>query len=203
MTQLLQRTLSLPLAFDLHQKVVGGGDSKRRFVEEYVQPQATQRVLDIGCGTGALRALMPQGTTYLGVEISPAYVEAARSRFGDASEFVCADLRTFELPAGHKFDLVMAYGVFHHLDDDAARRAVALAATALGERGRLVIAEPCRLPRDQGWLERLLMWLDRGRFIRAVDEYTALIEDRFARITTDVVADSYHVPYTMVIVEAA
>ena len=188
--------------FDLHQRLVGGRDSKRRFVEEHVGPQPTDRVLDIGSGTGALRERMPEAISYLGVEINPAYVEAARSRFGDAGEFICSDIGAFELPAGQTFDFAIAYGVFHHLDDETSRRAIAIAAAGLREGGRLVMAEPCWLPGRQGWFERLLMRFDRGSFIRTIDEYVALFEGRFEAIATRILADSYRVPYTMVVIDA-
>jgi SAM-dependent methyltransferase len=198
----LQRVLEIPQAFDLYQRLVGGRDSKRRFVEEHVEPHATDRVLDIGCGTGALRSLMPNGVSYLGVEIDPGYVDAARSRFGNEGEFVCSDIRTLELPAERTFDLAIAYGVFHHLDDDTASRAVDVAATALAGAGRLVISEPCWVPGSQRSFERLLMRLDRGSFVRTIDEYVALVGTRFDQIATHVVPDTYRVPYTMVVVDA-
>src|SRR5687767_11214681 len=110
--------LGAPRAFDLHQRLVGARNSQRRFVEAHVRPKPGDKVLDIGCGTGPLRALLPNELTYLGVEIDPAYVDVARARFGDEGEFVCSDIATFEPPSGHAFDLAIAYGVFHHLDDD-------------------------------------------------------------------------------------
>lgn len=202
MVQVLRRTLSAPRAFDLHQRLVGGRDSKRRFVEKHVGPQPTDRVLDIGSGTGALRELMPEEISYLGVEINPAYVEAARSRFGEAGEFICSDIGAFELPAGQTFDFVIAYGVFHHLDDETSRRAITIAAAALADGGRLVMAEPCWLPGRQSRFERLLMRFDRGSFVRTVDEYVGLLEGQFETIATRIMANTYRVPYTMVVVDA-
>jgi SAM-dependent methyltransferase len=158
-------------------------------------------VLDIGCGTGALLGLLPNRVTYLGVEIDPAYVDAARARFGEAGEFVCSDIGSLQLPSGRAFDLAIAYGVFHHLDDDTARRAVDVAATALADGGRFVIMEPCWVPGGQGWFERFLMGLDRGRFVRTIDDYAFLAATRLESIATHVVPDTCRLPYTMVVVE--
>ena len=201
MAQVLRKVLEAPRAFDAYQRLVGGHESKRRFVEEYVRATPGDSVLDIGCGTGALRTLMPQRLTYLGVEIDSSYVELARSRLGDDGEIVCADIGSFEMPPGREFDLAIAYGVFHHLDDRTAAHAVDIAAAALAEAGRFVISEPCWVP-AQGAFERLLMRLDRGRFVRTIDGYVALVRSRFGRVDTHVVRDTYRVPYTMVVVEA-
>jgi SAM-dependent methyltransferase len=199
--QVLRKVLEAPRAFDAYQRLVGGHESKRRFVDDYVRPTPGDNVLDIGCGTGALRTLMPRKLTYLGVEIDPSYVELARSRLDDDDEVVRADIGAFELPPGRRFDLAVAYGVFHHLDAATAQRAVDVAAQALAERGRFVIAEPCWAP-GQGAFERLLMRLDRGRFVRTIDEYAELVRSRFARVETAVMRDTYRVPYTMVVVDA-
>jgi SAM-dependent methyltransferase len=197
----LQKVLEDPRVFDFHQRLVGGEASKRFFIDEYVRAAPCDRVFDIGCGTGALRMLMPSRLTYLGVEIDPNYAAAARSRVGEGGEVVCADIGSFDAPPDREFDLAIAYGVFHHLDDETAHHAVDVAAAAVVEGGRFLISEPCRLV-GQGLLERLLMQLDRGQFVRTIDEYVALVRRRFPRADTHVMRDTYRVPYSMVVVEA-
>jgi SAM-dependent methyltransferase len=196
----LHRVLEIPRAFDLWQRLGGGHQSKRQFIDEYVRPSPCDSVLDLGCGTGALRALMSDEVSYLGVEIDLDYVAAARKRFRDNSEFICSDLASVVLPTGRTFTLAIAYGVFHHLDDGTARRAVDLAADALDPEGRFVIDEPCWAP-GQGRLETFLLRLDRGKFVRTVDEYKALLLTRFQNVNALVVRNLYRVPYTMVVLE--
>jgi SAM-dependent methyltransferase len=196
----MQRVLEIPRAFDLWQRIGGGYDSKRQFVEEYVRPRPGDRILDLGCGTGALRGWIRVPVEYLGVEINPVYVRAARERFGDDAEFICSDIASVELPPDRRFDLAIAYGVFHHLDDSTARRGVALAAAALDHGGRFVIDEPCWIPR-QGRLETLLMRIDRGKFVRTIDGYRGLLRTAVEDVETHVVPNVYRVPYTMVVVE--
>src|SRR5436309_2244308 len=58
-------------------------------------------VLDCGCGYGRLVEMMPAGWRgkYLGVDISPDFVELARKKYGDRPlAFEAADLRGLPLP---------------------------------------------------------------------------------------------------------
>ncbi|MGD7707580.1 class I SAM-dependent methyltransferase [Microlunatus sp. Y2014] len=85
---------------------------------------ASQRVLDVGCGTGTLlHAGVAAGATMVGVDIAPGMAEAARRRVPEATVVVAdaqsADLR--ELAPGDAFDLVVSrFGVMFFADPVAA-----------------------------------------------------------------------------------
>lgn len=90
--------------------------------------EAGQRVLDVGCGTGATtlelaRAVAPNGEA-LGVDISAAMVEIARDRAGgaaqDGARFEVADVQVDDVDAG-SFDAVFSrFGVMFFADPAAA-----------------------------------------------------------------------------------
>lgn len=72
------------------------------------------RALDLGCGPGrnALH-LAAAGFSVDAVDLSPAAIEWARERAGDADvRFLCGDAFTLELG---EYDLVYDSGCFHHL----------------------------------------------------------------------------------------
>ena len=100
-------------------------------------------VLEIGCATGELIAAMPvaPGGRKLGIDISPANIEAARARFPQL-EFACGDFAA--LPAS-AFDVVVLSDVLEHVPDDVAflRDAARL--------GRTVLVN---LPLEDNWLNR-------------------------------------------------
>lgn len=196
------RFLSVPHAFDAFQRLVGAQASKRRFVENEVRASPGGRVLDLGCGTGALLEYLPAGTRYVGVDVSPAYIRAARERHGPAGAFVCADVTSFRPREGEAFDVAMAYGFFHHLDDDQAEKAFAVARSALGSSGRMVAAEPC-VTSERGVLESALMALDRGAFIRTPAEYASLAEGAFADVKLRILRGELRIPYTFALLEAS
>jgi SAM-dependent methyltransferase len=60
-------------------------------------------VLDIGCGTGGhAQVLAERGYEVHGVDVSPAMLEVARAKTGDAVSYTQADARSFDL--GRTFD---------------------------------------------------------------------------------------------------
>jgi 2-polyprenyl-3-methyl-5-hydroxy-6-metoxy-1,4-benzoquinol methylase len=83
-------------------------------------PQAARRVLDLGCSSGALGAAIKarQPAEVVGVELDPAYADAARERLDGC---VTADVE--ELFAGDpgeqlgRFDCIVAADVLEHLRD--------------------------------------------------------------------------------------
>ena len=98
---------------------------------------SARRVLDIGCGAGTLvEAAVAAGADAVGVDISPAMVEAAQRRVPTAT-VVTADAQTADLLAaapGEPFDRVVSrFGVMFFADPEAAFANIR-SATAPGAR---------------------------------------------------------------------
>jgi SAM-dependent methyltransferase len=99
---------------------------------EMLAPRPGERILDLGCGDGALtEKLVSFGCTVVGVDASPEQVEAARARGLDAR--VC---RAEALPFAGEFDAVLSNAVLHWVKDQAA--ALAAIHRALRPGGRIV-----------------------------------------------------------------
>lgn len=192
--------LSLPSAYRTFRRLVGG--DLDRYVAEYVKPQPGAKILDIGCGPGDMLSALP-GTDYVGLDISPEYIEAAKRRFGAAGRFLCADvgLATIEQERG-QFDLVLATGVLHHLDDERAGSLFDLARVALRPGGRLITYDGCYVP-EQSRLARWVLSKDRGKFVRTRDEYVRLASSFFSQIEPHVRHDVLRIPYTHLIMYCA
>lgn len=75
---------------------------------------AGKRVLDLGCGHGALSLeLASLGATVLGVDLSEPRVRWAKQNAGDLAQFVCADVSTLD----GEFDFVFSKDTFEHVAD--------------------------------------------------------------------------------------
>lgn len=95
---------------------------------ERARPAPGERVIDVGCGTGAtLLAVAPRvtpGGSVLGVDISAPMLEVARRRVGAAGlspvEFAQVDVQTHRFEP-HRFDLALSrFGVMFFSDPVAA-----------------------------------------------------------------------------------
>jgi cyclopropane fatty-acyl-phospholipid synthase-like methyltransferase len=171
---------------------------RARYVAEYVQPKPGNKVLDIGCGPGDILPFLP-GVDYMGLDISSEYIEAAKKRFGSAGRFYCVDVGMTDLKGEQgRFDLVLATGVLHHLDDERAGQLFELARSALRSGGRLITYDGCYVP-EQSRLARWMLSRDRGKYVRSREEYLRLASRSFARVESHVRHDLLRIPYTHLI----
>lgn len=193
----LYSLLSLPAVYRGFTALVLG-DASRIYVSDYVQPVAGEKVLDIGCGPGDILNYLPP-VNYLGFDINADYIKAAQKRFGKRGRFFCGDvgLAAIDEEAG-TFDLVMATGVLHHLDDGRAAQLFELAYKALRPGGRLITYDGCYVA-GQPRLARFVVSHDRGEFVRRREDYTRLAAGCFSKVEAFVRHDLLRIPYTHLI----
>lgn len=101
-------------------------------VLDLLAPRPGERVLDVGCGDGALTAKLAEaGAVVVGIDPAPDFVAAAKARGLDARL-----LDATSLPFDREFDAVFTNAVLHWIADiDAALRGVR---RALRDGGRFV-----------------------------------------------------------------
>jgi SAM-dependent methyltransferase len=191
--------LKFPRAYSLFGTLVGG-DGRRRFAENHVRPFPGQRILDIGCGPADILEVLPEGVVYVGFDESGEYVNAARRRYAQRGEFRRAGV-TRELVGQYKsFDLVLALGILHHLDDAGCATLLQIAREALVPGGRFISLDGCYLD-GQSRLALYLLRRDRGKFVRATDRYLALARSVFGTVESRVYDDLMRIPYTHLVME--
>jgi 2-polyprenyl-3-methyl-5-hydroxy-6-metoxy-1,4-benzoquinol methylase len=109
-------------------------------------PAAARRVLDVGCGGGAVGAALKaeRGCEVVGLEGFPEAAECARERL---DQVLCLDLDSLDaLPPGlGRFDAIVFGDVLEHLRDPA--RLVRTLLPALGDEGVMV----CSVPNVRHW----------------------------------------------------
>jgi len=182
--------------------MVGKVSAPRTFLAEHAKPAPGEKILDIGCGPADILAYLPEAN-YTGFDISPEYVRAAKQRFGTRGRFYSGDvgLATIEGEQG-TFDLVMAIGVVHHLDDAQAAKLFELARQALRPDGRLVTYDGCYVPK-QSPIARWMLAHDRGKFVRTQEKYHRLASACFAKVEPRIRQDLLRVPYTHLILRCS
>jgi SAM-dependent methyltransferase len=190
----LHRPLAWPVAYDWLQELLGSRTIRRRFVCDVVRPSARARVLDIGCGTAQILAYLPPAIEYVGYDADQRYIERACRRFGARARFFCAAID--QAPSEPEaFDIVLATGVLHHLDDAAAGRLFAAALRQLRPGGTLVTIDPVLHP-NQSALSRWLVAMDRGSHVRTPAGYQALAAAHCNDLETRLLVNLSIVPYS-------
>ncbi len=182
-------------------RLVGAKDFFRAYVRDWIRPGTAARVLDIGCGTADILELLPAGITYVGFDLNEDYLAVARRRYGSRGEFIRATVAETQVGTFGRFDVVMANGLLHHLDNAGVERVVQIAAAALRPGGRFITLDGVLTPK-QSRLARFFVQHDRGRFVRDEAGYRQLLESGFARVQTRILTEGIRLPYSFIIMEA-
>ncbi len=195
----LRSVLSSAPVYSLTQRVLSSATFDAMFLADHVHPEAGERVMDLGCGTAAILRAMPD-VRYVGVDRHEPYLRSARRRYGEAAEFIRAGVTDRSFWLDRRFDLVLAIGLLHHLDNEQCRCVFAHAADHLEDGGRLVALDGAIEP-GQSRVARWLIDRDRGQDVRASRGYAALAEPFFDAVSVSVRDDMIRVPYTYAILE--
>ena len=188
----LRSVLIYPPAYKLLQNLARRKKHTREYVEKYIKPQEGNAVLDIGCGPAEILDFFPK-VKYYGLDLSSNYINEAKKKYGDRGEFFCQELSETSVPAGIKFDIVMATNVLHHLNDSQAIKLFNLAKKCLKPGGRLITCDGCRSS-GEGLISKIVLSLDRGKYVRDKEGYLNLARQAFNQIESDTRSDLSNIP---------
>jgi SAM-dependent methyltransferase len=195
---MLYKALALPVVYRVWGRLVGGKDPAA-FPREHIRARAGQRVLDIGCGPADILKQLPN-VDYTGFDANPDYITTATRNYGNRGRFYCQRVSEESLGDHEGFDIVLAIGVLHHLDDAEAEKLFRLAHAALVPGGRLVTLDGV-FAEGQSRIARLIISRDRGEYVRDERGYRTIADRVFTKIKPVVRHDLLTIPYTHLIME--
>ena len=190
--------LSKPWAYDLFIKLVAKKRTRVGLFQNYVRPFPGCRILEIGCGTASRLSYLPDSIgEYAGFDMNPLYIESARKRWRGRvnCRFFCQRVEDAEILETEYYDIVLAFGIVHHLSDNEATYLFNLAYHALKLNGALITYDNVFVENQ----DRLAKWFisrDRGRAVRTAEGYKRLALRHFVDIESDVLHDVLRIPYT-------
>ena len=192
--------LATPALYRLFVNLISGPYARARVVNEFLRVKPGDSVLDVGCGSAEILSYIPD-TDYCGVDISPEYIAAARSKYGNRGRFaIRAVAENTSFADLGKFNLVVAMGLIHHLNDSEAASLFSAAKAALKPGGRFVTLDNVFVP-DQTTISRWIIRFDRGNHVRAKDEYFALANSHFESVSVKVFHDLLRIPHTHIVMD--
>jgi SAM-dependent methyltransferase len=180
--------------------VIGSDRARKRLARQHIRALAGDRVLDIGCGPADILGYLPR-VQYFGFDGSSSYIAGAKRRWGALGDFACATLSEFNTTGQQRIDIVLALGVLHHLDDTEAANVFRMARESLRAGGRLITVDGAYVA-GQSRLARFMLAKDRGKYVRAPDEYERVARGSFPRVEGSVIHDLIApIPYTHFVME--
>ena len=194
----IRSILAIPTIYRLFSNLIGG-DARCLYVDKHIRPRYGDKILDIGCGSADILSYLPS-VEYVGLDSSQAYINSAKKRFGNRGTFLTKKVSKNAINEVSFFDIVLAGGVLHHLDDNEALQLFELARSALKKGGRLITLDGC-YTEEQSLTARFLLSIDRGRYLRTKDQYLCLASEAFTDIKVSIYHDLIRIPYTHIIME--
>ena len=191
--------LALSSVYRLFGVLIGAHRARVDCVKRYIRPRVADRVLDCGCGPADLLDDLPP-LDYVGIDIDPRYIAAAQRRYGGQATFRLGAVGPETIWEEGHYDLVLAWGLLHHLEDDEVREFLLLARRCLKPMGRLITMDGCYSD-SQSRAARFLLNLDRGAHIRSLEAWLELVRPVFPSVKPHLRQDLLRIPWTHLIME--
>ena len=167
---IIANLLDSPRFFNFIQLLLEGDYAQ--FIAEELQAKEGEKILDVGCGTGYFSRIIKG--RYWGVDINPHFIKYAANRYGGKNKcFVRAN--AFSAPFAEKFfNKSMVINVIHHLDEKQVKELLIKLVKLTRDSILLVDMVP---PPENRFLSHLLLKLDRGNYIRDLNDQLRIIGD--------------------------
>jgi len=188
--------------YDLFQMAIGGYALKRRTIVDAVGSRSNLSVLDLGCGTG-ISSQWVSCRSYVGIDLDPSYLERAKLHNRNDRLFIlgCAQ-NVATLMQGRKFDIILMYGIMHHLKLEECAPLLRDLASLLNDGGELIGMEPSFFL-GQSWLTKRITQMDRGKNIMHQVGWERLLSEHFPRIDVCVASNLLRIPYGLFVYRAS
>lgn len=187
--------LNYPAMYLLFQYLMNSHGKYRMLLDRFLTPIHGKRILDIGCGCADFLSLLPEDVEYVGYDLSPAYIAYAKKRYGHRAKFFKQRVNDIVIQETELFDIVLADGLLHHIDDDEAKNLFKLGHSMLRDTGFMFTADPT-LVENQGFISRRISLLDRGRHVRPPQVYEELAKSVFTLVEVYVIDNVSNRPQT-------
>lgn len=154
-----------------------------RYINSYLNSNYSfegKNVLDFGCGTGiSCTNFNPKG--YLGIDRDRKRINFAKRKYPEYS-FKSIDSPSFPIDSG-TVDYILIISVLHHIPDPDIHPYFKEFKRILKTDGKIILIEPYICDKVN-FRNRLMCFIDRGKYIRREEEYLNLFQQHNFRAQT-------------------
>jgi 2-polyprenyl-3-methyl-5-hydroxy-6-metoxy-1,4-benzoquinol methylase len=196
----LRSVLSHPVIYKTFQRIIGIDRAFKILVNEIIKPTSGSKMLDIGCGEAHILDFLPKGITYVGYDLNPAYINYARKKYADRGVFINERVSEMVVANREPFNIVLAAGLLHHLNDEEAEDLFRVGYNCLETGGFMFTSDNCYL-KGQSPVARYISSKDRGQHVRYPEQYKSIGLSVFRNIDTIIKNNMVRIPQTTCILK--
>jgi len=181
--------LSKSIFYRTYQKIVRGQNSEYNFYEfvfnKLYNKVGKLNVLDICCGDSFILDYVKQYlNTYTGLDYNENYLKNCKIKWPNFN-FLKLDLKSFNNFKSlnlNKINVVFLHGVIHHFDDKLLTRIIRNLTNSY-PKSYYIFADP--VIDNNKLINRVMIYYDRGKFIRKKLEYKIIMKEFESFIVDD------------------
>jgi len=193
----VRKYLEIPNMYNGFQNLIGSPNHRKEHYTEHFNLPSTYKVLDIGCGTGALMDYLPKGIEYHGFDMEQSYIDFANENYGDRGTFYCERVGETIYPKWEGyFDAINANALIHHLTDEDTLFLFEVGHRYLKKGGFLITLDSV-FHEKQSKISKWLVSRDRGQNVRTPEQYMALANKYFEKVESKLKTDHLRIPYSV------
>ena len=196
----MKRILKYPFFYNFYQITIGCRPFLKRFANDYLKIDTNQKVLDLGCGTGNVCCFLPQNIDYVGIDISPKYIEYASKKYSKF-KFLCKSLAE-EISLNKTFDVVYGEAILAGLTDEQCKMMFETILKHSNSKTRIILSD-MNYSVDASFMKKFLFSNERNSNVRDEEAYLKLFEPYFEVNKISVINDVYRIPYSKLVFECS
>jgi SAM-dependent methyltransferase len=169
----VSRILRNPLVWTVCQNIFSS-DREKMTAYRSVIKRPGRRILDFGCANGNTFPAF-KDFDYYGVDLDETFIRYAQRKYASFpnAHFIHANILSGPFQPRF-FDHILFACTGHHLDDETFTRILIAMMPMLNEEGAIHFIDPIRVPEKDGFILRMIIGADQGKFHRTSDAYRRL-----------------------------
>lgn len=165
----------------------------KNFVRQHLKEYSCKTIIDLCCGTGDFAEACTKNTHYFGFDANEKFISYAKKKYGKdlnkkfSIENVLKSARIYK----KKYDAVIFISSMHHFSDEELAIIFPKIKRLIGKI--MIIADI--IPNPPSFIQKLLVKLDRGTYVRSEEEKIKLIKKYFKIIKTEIIPSKLAVQF--------